>query len=146
MCCHSGGRKLRLLLCAACRFLLTVAPTNRDLPQSDQEKSDGEEDDDDEEEEASSSGSESESNRPSADVQITQISSDKALTKQDIMEKMNAMLAERRKSDDGLPSKVLAFKFSLKSEVRCALLKALACLRYFDTVFLPIYLSKISTA
>lgn len=112
------------MFCAACRFLLTVAPTNRDLPQSDQEKSDGEEDDNEEEdEEASSSGSESESNRPSADVQITQISSDKALTKQDIMEKMNAMLAERRK-DDGLPSKVLAFKFSLKSEVRCALLRS----------------------
>ena len=98
---------------AGCRFLLTVAPTNRDLPQSDLDKLEGED-----EEEASSSGSDSGIDEPSADVRVTQISSDKALTKQDIMEKMNAMLAERRKNDDsGLPSKVLAFKFSIKSEV-----------------------------
>lgn len=93
-----------------CRFLLTVAPTNRDLPQS--------EDAEDAEEASSSSGSESENDTPEAEVSIAEIGSEKSLTKQDIMEKMNAMLAERRKLDDsGLPGKVLAFKFSIKSEV-----------------------------
>ncbi len=96
---------------------MTVAPTNRDLPPSDYEK-----DQEDWEEEASSSGSDSGEDESVTEVQVTQLSSDKVLTKEDIMEKMNAMLAERRKEDDpGLPSKVLAFKFSLKSEVSLAL-------------------------
>ena len=103
-----------------------MAPTNRDLPQSDSDKLE----DEDDEEEASSSGSDSGTDEPTADIRVTQLSSDKALTKQDIMEKMNAMLAERRKNDDsGLPSKVLAFKFSIKSEVSLALEETLLILQ-----------------
>lgn len=70
-----------------------------------------------EEQEAASTSAESEADsKPISAVEVTPVDPNKILTKKDIMEKMNAMLAEK-KGDSDAPAKLMAFKLSIKSGV-----------------------------